>query len=82
MKRTIRNQSGFSIPTMMALGIAAGAYERSLEYSRQRKAFGKSVSQFGLIQRKISSIAVGRRVRLLASRAHSVYTAEVEYALA
>ena len=28
-----------------ALGIAAGAYERSLQYAKQRKSFGKEIIQ-------------------------------------
>ncbi len=39
-----------------ALGIAAGAYERSLEYARQRKAFGKEISQHQIIQFKLADM--------------------------
>jgi alkylation response protein AidB-like acyl-CoA dehydrogenase len=40
-----------------ALGIAAGAYELSLEYSKQRKAFGKPISQHQAIQFKLADMA-------------------------
>ncbi len=39
-----------------ALGIAAGAYERSLEYSRQRKAFGKEIMHHQIIQFKLADM--------------------------
>jgi alkylation response protein AidB-like acyl-CoA dehydrogenase len=40
-----------------ALGIASGAYERSLEYSKQRKAFGKEISHHQIIQFKLADMA-------------------------
>lgn len=40
-----------------ALGIAAGAYELALEYSKQRKAFGKPISQHQAIQFKLADMA-------------------------
>ncbi len=40
-----------------ALGIAAGAYEMSLEYSKERKAFGKPISQHQAIQFKLADMA-------------------------
>ncbi len=40
-----------------ALGIAAGAYELSLEYSKQREAFGKPISQHQAIQFKLADMA-------------------------
>lgn len=40
-----------------ALGIAAGAYELSLEYSKQRQAFGKPISQHQAIQFKLADMA-------------------------
>jgi len=41
-----------------ALGIAVGAYERSLKYSKERKAFGKVISQHQAIAFKLSDMAV------------------------
>ncbi|MBS1533022.1 MAG: acyl-CoA dehydrogenase [Bacteroidetes bacterium] len=40
-----------------ALGIASGAYELALEYSKQRKAFGKTISDFQAIQFKLADMA-------------------------
>lgn len=40
-----------------ALGIASGAYERSVGYAKQRKAFGKEISQHQAIQFKLSDMA-------------------------
>ncbi|GJM30056.1 MAG: acyl-CoA dehydrogenase [Cyclobacteriaceae bacterium] len=40
-----------------ALGIASGAYERSLAYSKQRKAFGVPISQHQAIKFKLADMA-------------------------
>ena len=40
-----------------ALGIAGGAYERSLAYSKERKAFGKEIMQHQIIQFKLADMA-------------------------
>lgn len=40
-----------------ALGIASGAYELSLAYARQRKAFGKEIAQHQAIQFKLADMA-------------------------
>ena len=40
-----------------ALGIASGAYELALKYSKERKAFGKVLSQHQAIQFKLSEMA-------------------------
>src|SRR6188768_1010856 len=40
-----------------ALGIASGAYERSLAYSKQRKAFGKEIMHHQIIQFKLADMA-------------------------
>jgi alkylation response protein AidB-like acyl-CoA dehydrogenase len=40
-----------------ALGIASGAYERSLGYSKQRKAFGKEIMHHQAIQFKLADMA-------------------------
>ncbi|TWF35670.1 alkylation response protein AidB-like acyl-CoA dehydrogenase [Chitinophaga polysaccharea] len=47
-----------------ALGIASGAYELALKYSRERKAFGKEISQHQAIQFKLADMAT----RIEASR--------------
>jgi alkylation response protein AidB-like acyl-CoA dehydrogenase len=40
-----------------ALGIAAGAYELALKYSKERKAFGKHLSEHQAIQFKLAEMA-------------------------
>jgi len=40
----------------IAVGIAQAAYEKSLLYSRERKAFGGSISQFQLVQEKLADM--------------------------
>lgn len=40
-----------------ALGIASGAYELALQYSKERKAFGKSISDLQAIQFKLADMA-------------------------
>ncbi len=40
-----------------ALGIAAGAYELALKYSKERKAFGKTISEHQAIQFKLAEMA-------------------------
>lgn len=40
-----------------ALGIASGAYELAIAYSKERKAFGKAISQHQIIQFKLADMA-------------------------
>src|SRR5690606_28751874 len=40
-----------------ALGIASGAYELSLAYSKERKTFGKPISEHQAIQFKLADMA-------------------------
>ncbi len=47
-----------------ALGIAGGAYELALQYSKQRKAFGKEIMNHQIIQFKLADMAT----RIEASR--------------
>ncbi|MGD8969441.1 MAG: acyl-CoA dehydrogenase family protein [Anaerolineae bacterium] len=47
-----------------ALGIAEAAYEISLEYAREREAFGQRIGKFQMIQQKIADM----RTRIEASR--------------
>lgn len=42
----------------MALGVARAAYEKALEYSRQREQFGKPISSFQAIQFKLADMAM------------------------
>lgn len=41
----------------LSLGIAKGAYEASLQYSKERKQFGKSISSFQAIAFKLADMA-------------------------
>ena len=41
----------------LALGIAQGAYEAALKYSKQRKQFGRFISEFQAIQHKLADMA-------------------------
>jgi alkylation response protein AidB-like acyl-CoA dehydrogenase len=53
-----------------ALGIASGAYELALNYSKERKAFGKTISQHQAIQFKLADMATRiEAARLLCLRA-------------
>ena len=40
-----------------ALGIASGAYELALQYSKERKSFGKPISEHQAIQFKLADMA-------------------------
>jgi alkylation response protein AidB-like acyl-CoA dehydrogenase len=41
----------------LGLGMAQGAYESALKYSKQRKQFGKAISEFQAIQWKLADMA-------------------------
>ncbi len=41
----------------LSVGIAQGAYEASLKYAKQRKQFGKFISEFQAIQHKLADMA-------------------------
>jgi alkylation response protein AidB-like acyl-CoA dehydrogenase len=47
-----------------ALGIAEAAYEASVQYARERQAFGQAIGQFQMIQQKIADM----KTRIEASR--------------
>lgn len=47
-----------------ALGIAEAAYEASVQYARERQAFGSAIGQFEMIQQKIADM----KTRIEASR--------------
>jgi alkylation response protein AidB-like acyl-CoA dehydrogenase len=65
-----------------ALGIASGAYELSLTYSKQRKAFGKEISQHQIIQFKLADMATRiEAARLLCLRAAWDKDQHADYAL-
>src|SRR5215813_385639 len=54
----------------LAIGMAQGAYEAALHYSRQRKQFGKPIAEFQAIQFKLADMATEiDAARLLTHRA-------------
>ena len=63
-----------------ALGIASGAYELALEYSKQRSAFGKVISQHQAIQFKLADMATEiEAARLLVFKAASDKDHHLDY---
>jgi alkylation response protein AidB-like acyl-CoA dehydrogenase len=66
-----------------ALGIASGAYELSLKYSKERKAFGKEISKHQAIQFKLADMATQiDAARLLCLQAASLKDSKKDYAKA
>jgi alkylation response protein AidB-like acyl-CoA dehydrogenase len=54
----------------LAVGLAQGAYEAGLKYSKQRKQFGRFISEFQAIQHKLADMATDiDAARLLTFRA-------------
>lgn len=54
----------------LSIGTAQGAYEAALKYSKQRKQFGRPVSEFQAIQFKLADMATGiEAARLMTNRA-------------
>ncbi len=65
-----------------ALGIASGAYELALNYSKQRKAFGKEISQHQAIQFKLADMATQiEAARLLCLKSAWMKDHKMDYAL-
>jgi butyryl-CoA dehydrogenase len=63
-----------------AVGIAAGAYERSLAYARERKAFGVPIGQHQMVQWMLADMATGiDGARLLTLRAAALKDARQPY---
>ncbi|MGH9897355.1 MAG: acyl-CoA dehydrogenase family protein [Pyrinomonadaceae bacterium] len=57
----------------LAVGIAQGAFESALKYSKEREQFGKPISQFQAIQFKLADMAMQlEAARLLTWRAASM----------
>ncbi|QNL22008.1 acyl-CoA dehydrogenase [Hyphobacterium sp. CCMP332] len=66
-----------------ALGIASGAYELSLQYSKERKAFGKEISKHQAIQFKLADMATQiEAARLLCLKAAKLKDDHEDYATA
>ena len=65
-----------------ALGIASGAYELALAYSKERKAFGKEISQHQAIQFKLADMATRiEAARLLCLKAAWQKDNKIDYTL-
>ncbi|MEI6523278.1 MAG: acyl-CoA dehydrogenase [Bacteroidia bacterium] len=63
-----------------ALGIASGAYELALQYSKERKAFGKEISQHQAIQFKLADMATEiEAARLLCLKAAWLKDQHLDY---
>ena len=66
-----------------ALGIASGAYELSLKYSKERKAFGKEISRHQAIQFKLADMATQiEAARLLCLKAAWLKDNNQKYSIA
>jgi alkylation response protein AidB-like acyl-CoA dehydrogenase len=66
-----------------ALGIASGAYELALAYSKERKAFGKTISEHQAIQFKLADMATEiDAARLLCLKAAWLKDQGLEYTTA
>ncbi len=66
-----------------ALGIASGAYELALKYSKERKAFGKEIMHHQAIQFKLADMATQiEAARLLCLKAAALKDAGKDYGLA
>lgn len=64
-----------------ALGIASGAYELALAYSKERKTFGKPISQHQAIQFKLAEMATQiEAARLMVLKAAWLKDAQQDYA--
>ena len=66
-----------------ALGIASGAYELALAYSKERKAFGKTICQHQAIQFKLADMATEiEAARLLCLKAAWMKDQHLDYGMA
>jgi alkylation response protein AidB-like acyl-CoA dehydrogenase len=66
----------------LSLGMAQGAYEAALNYSKERKQFGKSIGEFQAIQWKLADMATEiDAARLLTMRAASMKDAGLKTTL-
>ena len=66
-----------------ALGIASGAFELALAYSKERKAFGKTISDHQAIQFKLADMATDiEAARLLCLKAAWLKDQHLDYAMA
>jgi alkylation response protein AidB-like acyl-CoA dehydrogenase len=59
----------------IGVGIAQAAYEKSLRYSKTRRAFGESISHFQMVQQKISDMVT----EISAARLLTYYAAHLKH---
>lgn len=69
----ILNTGRLSIAAI-AVGIAQAAYEKALSYSKRRKAFGETISNFQMIRGKLADMATG----IQAARLFTYYAADLK----
>jgi alkylation response protein AidB-like acyl-CoA dehydrogenase len=66
----------------LSLGMAVGAYDAALKYSKQRKQFGKAISEFQAIQWKLADMATEiEAAKLLTLRAGAMKDAGMKTTL-
>ncbi len=66
----------------LSLGMAEGAYDAALKYSKQRKQFGKAISEFQAIQWKLADMATEiEAAKLLTLRAGAMKDAGMKTTL-
>jgi alkylation response protein AidB-like acyl-CoA dehydrogenase len=66
----------------LSLGMAEGAYEAALKYSKQRRQFGKAISEFQAIQWKLADMATEiEAAKMLTLRAASMKDAGLKTTL-
>ena len=66
----------------LSLGMAQGAYQSALKYSKQRKQFGKAIAEFQAIQWKLADMATEiEAARLLTMRSASMKDAGMKTTL-
>lgn len=66
----------------LSIGMAEGAYEAALEYSKQRKQFGKAISEFQAVQWKLADMATEiEAAKLLTLRAAAMKDAGMKTTL-
>ena len=84
LKLAMKTLSGGRIGiASQALGIASGAYELALKYSKERKAFGKEISKHQAIQFKLADMATEiEAARLLCLKAAWLKDQHLNYDLA
>ena len=64
----------------LGVGIAQAAYTKALEYSRRRKAFGSSISEFQLVQEKLADMLTEiQAARLMTFHAAQLKQSGMEY---